>query len=196
MRFQYYYGSEAEQFTFVKLPKTILFDNTFEELSLVAKVLYGLLLDRMSLSRRNNWIDDENRVFIIYQIAEIQEDLKLSKKKAIECLAELEKFGLVEKKRRGQGLPNILYVKNFKEEENAVEYSEQIDTSRSSDSDTSRSVCHNTSKGVDVTPLEVSKLTPVKSKIEVNNTYKSNNNINNIYHNDTLIESYPKYVSV
>ena len=88
-------------------------DNTFSDLSLQAKVLYGVLLDRMSLSRKNGWLDAENRVFIIYQIGEIQKDLGFSKKKSIDLLAELEKFGLLEKKRRGHGLPNILYVKSF-----------------------------------------------------------------------------------
>ena len=76
-------------------------------------MLYGLLLDRMGLSMKNGWLDDENRVCIIYQISEIQEDLGYSKKKAIEFLGELEAFGLIEKKRRGLGLSNIIYVKSF-----------------------------------------------------------------------------------
>lgn len=111
--FKYYYGSQADQFSFIRIPKILLTERIFESLSLNAKVLYGILLDRMSLSRKNGWLDGEKRVFIIYQIGEIQEDLRISRKKAIDLLAELEKFGLVEKKRRGHGLPNILYVKNF-----------------------------------------------------------------------------------
>ena len=111
--FNYYYGSQADQFSFIRIPKIMLIDNTFSDLSLQAKVLYGVLLDRMSLSRKNGWLDAENRVFIIYQIGEIQKDLGFSKKKSIDLLAELEKFGLLEKKRRGHGLPNILYVKSF-----------------------------------------------------------------------------------
>ena len=64
----------------------------------------------MGLSMKNKWLDEENRVYIIYQIAEIQEDLGLSKKKAIDYLGELERFGLVEKKRRGLDLiPEILH---------------------------------------------------------------------------------------
>ena len=91
----------------------MLIDRSFAALSMQAKVLYGVLLDRMSLSRKNSWFDEQNRVFIIYQIGEIQEDLGFSKKKAMELLSELENFGLLEKKRRGHGLPNILYVKSF-----------------------------------------------------------------------------------
>ena len=91
----------------------MLTEETFSSLSLQEKVLHAVLLDRMTLSRKNNWFDQENRVFIIYQIAEIQEDLGFTKRKAMELLAKLEKFGLLEKKRRGHGLPNILYVKSF-----------------------------------------------------------------------------------
>ena len=113
MKFDYYYGSQADQFSFIRIPKAMLTEKTFSSLSLQAKMLYGILLDRMGLSMKNGWFDSENKVYIIYQIAEIQEDLGFSKKKAIEYLAELENFGLVEKKRRGLGLPSILYVKSF-----------------------------------------------------------------------------------
>ena len=113
MAFNYYYGSQAEQFSFVRIPRIMLTDKAFQTLSITSKVLYGVLLDRMSLSMKNNWFDEENRVYIIYQIGEIMEDLGLTKKKAMDLLQELEAFGLLEKKRRGHGLPNILYVKNF-----------------------------------------------------------------------------------
>ena len=113
MEFNYYYGSQADQFSFIRIPRVMLTEEAFSEVSLHAKVLYSVLLDRMSLSRKNGWLDDENRVFIIYQIGEIQEDLGFTRRKAMELLAELEKFGLLEKKRRGHGLPNILYVKSF-----------------------------------------------------------------------------------
>lgn len=110
MNFEYYYGNQAEQFSFIKIPKIMITDETFSGLSLPAKVLYGLLLDRMSLSMKNRWFDSENRVYIIYQIADIREDLGISKNKAIELLSALEKFGLVEKKRRGLGM--LLTVTN------------------------------------------------------------------------------------
>ena len=113
MTFNYYFGSQAEQFSFVRIPRIMLTDAAFQELSLASKVLYGVLLDRMSLSMKNSWLDEENRVYIIYQIGEIQEDLGLTKRKAMDLLSELEDFGLLEKKRRGHGLPNILFVKSF-----------------------------------------------------------------------------------
>lgn len=128
MSFNYYYGTEADQFTFIRIPKLILTGKQFSGLSIQAKMLYGLLLDRMSLSMKNGWLDDENRVFIIYQIAEIQEDLGFSKKKAIDYLAELEGLGLIEKKRRGLGLSNIIYVKSFM---SGTSRGVEIDTSES-----------------------------------------------------------------
>jgi len=119
MTFNYYFGSQAEQFSFVRIPRIMLTDAAFQELSLASKVLYGVLLDRMSLSMKNNWFDEENRVYIIYQIGEIQEDLGLTKRKAMVLLSELEDFGLLEKKRRGHGLPNILFVKSFMPDQTA-----------------------------------------------------------------------------
>lgn len=115
--FEYYYGIEAEQFTFVRVPKMLFTDKEhFGNLSNEAKLLYGLLLERMSLSRKNNWIDKHNRVYIIFPVEEIEESLDVGHEKALNLLKELDDqsgIGLVRKKRRGLGLPSILYVKNF-----------------------------------------------------------------------------------
>ena len=115
--FDYYYGIEAEQFTFVRVPKVLFADKEhFGGLSNEAKLLYGLLLERMSLSRKNNWIDKHNRVYIIFPVEEIEEILDVGHEKALNLLKELDDqsgIGLVKKKRRGLGLPSILYVKNF-----------------------------------------------------------------------------------
>lgn len=140
MKFDYYYGSQADQFSFIRIPKAMLTEKTFSSLSLQAKMLYGILLDRMGLSMKNGWFDAENKVYIIYQIAEIQEDLGFSKKKAIEYLSELESFGLVEKKRRGLGLPSILYVKSFLVQKDCSRdsFNEVTPTSRRAKSGTSK----------------------------------------------------------
>ena len=113
MMFNYYTKSEADQFSFIRIPKVLLTDDIFDSLSIQAKVLYGLLVDRMAVSNKNMWIDEENRVYIIYPIQEIQNDMKVSKHMAVNCLAELEAIGLVEKRPRGNGNPTHLYVKNF-----------------------------------------------------------------------------------
>lgn len=134
MKFNYYYGTEADQFTFIRIPKVMLMDQDFATLSLQSKVLYGLLLDRMSLSMKNGWVDKENRVYIIYQISEIMEDLGFTKRKAIDYLAELEGFGLVEKKRRGLGLPTILYIKSFLVDKRETSRSVEMVTSEKGES--------------------------------------------------------------
>ena len=176
MNFEYYYGNQAEQFSFIKIPKIMITDETFSELSLPAKVLYGLLLDRMSLSMKNRWFDSENRVYIIYQIADIQEDLGISKNKAIDLLAALEKFGLVEKKRRGLGMPSLLYVKNFITEQHGSEKVPFTDkkkrnpTSRSSETATSGSVKNPTSRSAERKLQEVAETAPLINKTNSNHT--------------------------
>lgn len=113
MTFNYYRKSEAEQFSFIRIPKVLMTEESFDSLSLQAKLLYGMLIDRMGSSCKNQWIDEENRVYIVYPIHEIQKDMKVSKHKAIDCLTELESIGIVEKRLRGNGRPAHIYVKNF-----------------------------------------------------------------------------------
>lgn len=116
IKFNYYYGKEAESFSFFRIPKLLFTDSIFAKLSSDAKVLYGILLDRMNLSMKNSWIDEENKVYIIFTIEEIAEIMCCATQKATKILQELDDkkgIGLVEKKRLGLGKPNILYVKNF-----------------------------------------------------------------------------------
>ena len=115
-QFRYYYGDESEQFSFFKIPKLLITHELFRNLSNDAKILYGLLLDRMSLSQKNKWYDEENRAYIVCSIEEITELLNCSRKKAIKSLQELDTekgIGLIEKRRMGQGNNTIIYVKNF-----------------------------------------------------------------------------------
>lgn len=109
----YFYRSEAGQFSFIKIPKLLVIGEDFSSLSISAKILYGLLLDRMAIASKNKWIDDEGRVYIQYQLSEIQEDMNISKRKAGECLNELQDMGLIVKRKGGNGYPSRIYVKNF-----------------------------------------------------------------------------------
>ena len=116
MKFDYYYGIEAEQFSFYRVPRLLIKDARFKGLSSDAKLLYGLMLDRMSLSIKNGWLDEENRAYIIYTVDNIMEDLGCSKPTCTKIMRELDSdngIGLIEKKRRGLGRPDIIYVKNF-----------------------------------------------------------------------------------
>ena len=112
LKLEFYYGQEAEQFTFYRLPKALITDNRFKDISNNSKLLYGLMLDRMSLSVRSGWFDDQNRVYIKYSIKSIMEDLNCSKMTAVGLLKELQAIGLVDIEQRN-GLANIIYVKNF-----------------------------------------------------------------------------------
>ena len=82
MAFRYFYGKEADQYSFIRIPKLLLTGKDFSSLSIMAKMLYGLLLDRMGMSSKNKWIDIENRVYVIYPIAEIQKYMCISINKA------------------------------------------------------------------------------------------------------------------
>ena len=114
MQFDYIYGSQAEQFSFYRIPKVLFTDPQFKPLSTDAKVLYGILLDRMSLSVKNHWLDEQSRVYIIFTTEEIMEALSCANQKACRLMLELEKdAGLIERKRQGLGKPSLIYVKNF-----------------------------------------------------------------------------------
>ena len=109
----YFYGIESQQYAFFRIPKLLMTDERYKNLSSDAKILYGLLLDRMYLSIENGWIDDEDRVYIIYTNSEMQAEIGCSDKTATNASKALKDIGLIDVKRRGQGKPSIIYVKNF-----------------------------------------------------------------------------------
>ena len=110
----YIYSIEPERFSFIRVPKILLQNEAYSGISAEAKLLYSLLFDRTELSNKNGWLDDQNRVYIIFTIAEIKECMNCGNKKAIQLLDELEnKAGLIERKRQGLGKPNLIYVKSF-----------------------------------------------------------------------------------
>jgi len=116
MTFNYFYGTEADQFSFYRIPKALFTDSYFKDLSSDAKILYGLMLDRMSLSIKNQWFDDKNRAYIYFSIEDIMELLNCGRNKAIKSMRELDDetgIGLIEKRRQGFGKVNVIYVKTF-----------------------------------------------------------------------------------
>ena len=90
MTFNYFYGTEADQFSFYRIPKALFTDSYFKDLSSDAKILYGLMLDRMSLSIKNQWFDDKNRAYIYFSIEDIMELLNCGRNKAIKSMRELD----------------------------------------------------------------------------------------------------------
>lgn len=209
MEFDYYYGAQADQFSFIRIPRMLLIEETFSSLTLQSKMLYSVLLDRMTLSMKNGWFDEKNRAYIIYPIAEIMKDLGFSKKKAMDYLNELEAFGLVVKKKRGFGLPSIIYVKSFIIQKNCAR-SIEIGTTdkkqvrfRSADSGTSEVLkSHLGSDEIDTS--EVPKSVPLNSKTKENNidgSYIKSNHIVSAQaddamrcDDDAMIKAYEKLI--
>lgn len=111
--FDYFYGQSGEMFSYFRVPQILFRDIKFKDLSTDAKTLYGILLDRMGLSVKNGWLDEQGRVYIIFPVQEVMDALGCADNKATKLFRELEKFGLIERKRRGLGKPNLIYVKNF-----------------------------------------------------------------------------------
>ena len=142
--------------TFYRIPKALIIESFFDGMSTETKLLYGLLMDRVSLSASSGWIDEQGRVYSIYTINSIMKDLHCSSKKAVRLLRELEKYDLVEKKNRGQGKPTLLYVKNFSTLWSKGKYHGQKENPR-------------------VVEREILE----ESKVQSNNSNKNNNEINN-----------------
>lgn len=147
MGFDYFYGQQSEMFSFYRIPKVLFTDERFWNISTDAKLLYGILLDRMNLSAKNGWMDKAGRVYIYFTIDEIKGSVGCAEKKAVKLLDELErKCGLIERKRQGLGKPNLIYVKNF------------VDSSVNNPVERQLLNCQNDNSGtVQKTTLELSK---------------------------------------
>jgi hypothetical protein len=111
--FAYYYARQSEQFTFYRIPRALFTDERFTGLSAESRILYGLMLDRMGLSRKNGWVDGQDRVYICFTLDEVMRCLHYGREKAAKLIAELVDIGLIETKRQGLGRANIIYVKGF-----------------------------------------------------------------------------------
>jgi len=117
LEFDYFYKRDLERFQFFMLPKILVTGEQFKTISSDAKILYACLFDRISLSAKNDWLDKEGRIYIIFTIEEIMKTINRSRPTAVKALDELDKntrgIGLIERKRLGFGKPNIIYVKDF-----------------------------------------------------------------------------------
>ncbi len=175
-QFDYYYGLQSETFSFIRTPKILLKDKRFSGLRAESVLLYGILLDRQSLSQANQWFDEENRVYIIFPLKEIMEELNYGHSKCTSLLQELESYGLIERKKRGLGKPDIIYVKNFiYKEESASKPCEYTECSNSALKN-----AENKHSGMTISSTpECSELSPNKTDIintKINKTEMINTN--------------------
>lgn len=178
--FNYFYGTEADQFSFYRIPKALFKDDYFKNLSSDAKILYGLMLDRMSLSIKNQWFDDQNRAYIYFSIEDIMELLNCGRNKAVKSLQELDDetgIGLIEKRRQGFGKVNIIYVKTFMVDAEEKKIKKEQFTKQTSDAKIEHREVSKTN--FKESPKQTSG-SPENKLQEVYISNSNNNNINNI----------------
>ena len=178
MTLDYFYGQAGELFSFFRIPKALFQEQRFQDLSTDAKTLYGILLDRMSLSVKNEWFDKKGRVFIIFTIEDVKRTLRCADNKATRLLRELEEFGLIERKRRGQGKPCLVYVKNFSSESSK----ESVKNRDNDDSCGSKIACQD--------PVKSRGIKKKENKTEMNNTNLILSNESEKMKNRELLEEY------
>ena len=209
IQFDYFRGMEAEQYSFYRVPKVLFTAECFKSLSCEAKVLYGLMLDRMSLSIKNRWFDEEDRVYIIFTVEEIAELLNCGTQKAVKLMKELDDnqgIGLIEKKRLGLGKPNVIYVKNFilKEKcspEQRGKAPENLGNTQNSENHNSR-IVKTTNQEIPESQFKndenhTSRIVEITTQ-EVPNSQSNNTDINNTDFNETdfnEIDSIQSYLS-
>ena len=181
MTLDYFYGQAGKLFSFYRIPKALFQEQRFQNLSTDAKTLYGILLDRMSLSVRNEWFDKKGRVFIIFTIEDVKRTLRCADNKATRLLRELEKFGLIERKRRGQGKPCLVYVKNFSAESSK----ESVKNRDNDDSCGSKIACQD--------PVKSRGIKKKENKTEMNNTNLILSDESEKMKNRELLEEYFSY---
>ena len=178
MTLDYFYGQAGELFSFFRIPKALFQEQRFQDLSTDAKTLYGILLDRMSLSVKNEWFDKKGRVFIIFTIEDVKRTLRCADNKATRLLRELEEFGLIERKRRGQGKPCLVYVKNFSAESSK----ERVNNRDNDDSCGSKIACQD--------PVKSRGIKKKENKTEMNNTNPILSDESEKMKNRELLEEY------
>ena len=178
MTLDYFYGQAGELFSFFRIPKALFQEQQFQDLSTDAKTLYGILLDRMSLSVKNEWFDKKGRVFIIFTIEDVKRTLRCADNKATRLLRELEEFGLIERKRRGQGKPCLVYVKNFSAESSK----ESVKNRDNDDSCGSKIACQD--------PVKSRGIKKKENKTEMNNTNPILSDESEKMKNRELLEEY------
>ena len=178
MTLDYFYGQAGELFSFFRIPKALFQEQQFQDLSTDAKTLYGILLDRMSLSVKNEWFDKKGRVFIIFTIEDVKRTLRCADNKATRLLRELEEFGLIERKHRGQGKPCLVYVKNFSAESSK----ERVKNRDNDDSCGSKIACQD--------PVKSRGIKKKENKTEMNNTNPILSDESEKMKNRELLEEY------
>ena len=185
MQLDYFYGDEAEQFVFYRIPKILVKSPHFRKVSDSAKLLYGLMLDRMGLSIKNGWVDEQNRAYIFFTVKDIMEQMCCGSEKATKIMKELDSIkgiGLIERIKQGQGKPAKIYLKKFVVNTFDARQSSRLSEIESQDFGKSR----NKTFGNRKSGLSENKSAEFRQSKCNNNKYNdtdmNNNELNNINH--------------
>ena len=168
MKFDYFYEEQSENYVFYRTPKVLCTDEPFRQLSSDAKLLYGILLDRIQLSKKNHWIDENGRVFVYMTISSIEYAIGRCHQKSCKVLDELDKIGLIERCKQGQGKPTRIYVKNF----GAVwdSYSQKyVNHTQGSMPFIPQEVCESYSNNTEINNTDFNNINPILSGTSVDN---------------------------
>ena len=107
---RYYKANEEVTLRFYQMPKVLFNNPIYKGLSLGAKATYSILRDRQDLSIKNNWVDEEGNIYLVFSIENLSELLEIDRKTVMKYKKELVDYGLIIDKRLGQGKANRIYV--------------------------------------------------------------------------------------
>ena len=181
--YDYFSLSDADDFSFYRIPKKLVLDPEYEDMSFEAKFLYGILLDRLELSRRNGWVDEKGHVFIIFTVRQVMDAVRCGEKKAMRLLAELEDAHLIERVRRRMCRPDLIYLKNFTRIRSPTHPEGEGDRETGEkDTEQSKGQLRNSQKGSYVASIGAGPELPKRqaSNTDINKTDKSETDINPI----------------
>ncbi len=196
-RLRFYSEHEADQFVFYRIPKILFTDKRYSKVSTEAKVLYGLLLDRMALSRKNGWVDEEGHVYIYFKLEEVLEFMGIGKEKGVRLFAELDEekgCGLILRKKQGQGKPVIIYVLNANSYEDEPYDGTELDTGEEGEFKTSEKPTSRLPDSAEVwtsekrnsgLPQKPTSRLPKNRSLDFQKTDSNNNEFNNNKNNNT-----------
>ena len=204
MEFKPYKDNEYLENSYYKIPQELFVSSLYKDkLNSDSKILYAFLLDRLSLSQKNHWIDEERNIYLIFTREEVQEKLNLSDKTATKAFKQLNEVGLVQEKRQGLGKPNLIYVGKINHSDsenlrflNRKNYDSGIGESTTLDSENLRGInTNNINTNIinteSINPKSDEELLLIKEKCNLNEFTKEEKTIledviDNLYYTDNL----------
>lgn len=149
MNFIPYKAHECFEHLYYQIPMELFFNRKYKDkLNSDSKILYGFLLNRLTLSAKNNWVDKDGNIFLIFTRKEVQELLGLSDKTVIKAFKQLNECKLIYEKKQGANKPNLIYVGKINHDKNLIQvirknYESRIVKSTTHDTENLRSNYNN-----------------------------------------------------